>query len=193
MLRSSVVPAVVAVVLLWLVGACTDGGALGPTADPTPNIASPSPSASAPEALKPERPLVMDRDDAEGAAAAAEYFIELYPYVMATGDAAEFERMSHKACGFCSGTLSDARDIAADGKQYDGGATVATLIQTFERDELTGIFPLDFRVEQASARVVDPSGSQVTTTEAKVGDVRVEMGRLEGEWVVVGIADLPTQ
>lgn len=135
----------------------------------------------------------MDRDDAEGAAAAAEYFIELYPYVMATGDAAEFERMSHKACGFCSGTLSDARDIAADGKQYDGGATVATLIQTFERDELTGIFPLDFRVEQASARVVDPSGSQVTTTEAKVGDVRVEMGRLEGEWVVVGIADLPTQ
>ncbi|MDR7383344.1 DUF6318 family protein [Promicromonospora iranensis] len=84
----------------------------------TPAVsASPSPSAP----TKPERPDAMERDDAEGAAAAAEYFIELYPYVMATGDTEEFEAMSHRACGFCDDALEDIASFQANDQTYRGG------------------------------------------------------------------------
>ncbi|HEV6951953.1 MAG TPA: DUF6318 family protein, partial [Promicromonospora sp.] len=79
-------------------------------------------SASPSVPTKPTRPEAMDRDDAEGAAAAAVYFIELYPYVMATGDTAEFEAMSHRACGFCSGVLNDLARVQDNAQRYEGGA-----------------------------------------------------------------------
>ena len=34
----------------------------------------------------PEPPAELERTDEVGAAAAAEYFLELYPYVLQTGD-----------------------------------------------------------------------------------------------------------
>jgi hypothetical protein len=159
-----------------------------PSNDPAPAVsASPSPEAPA----KPERPEAMKRKDAEGAAAAAEYFIELYPYVMSTGDTEEFEAMSHRACGFCADALEQAERIDESGWVYAGGESDLAVTQVYERDGLTGIFPLDVEVTQRSSQIVGSDGEELYTVETKVFERRVEIGLRGGQWVVVTVAPLP--
>lgn len=160
------------------------------TGVPTP-AASASPSPSLP--AKPERPEAMKRKDAEGAAAAAEYFIELYPYVMATGDTKEFEAMSHRACGFCSDALEQAESIQARHETWTGGEIQSTLLEMYERDAVTGIFPLDLEVEQAAANIADSEGVTVFEGEDERSTYRVEAGRRGSAWVIVEIALGPAQ
>jgi len=133
----------------------------------------------------------MKRDDAEGAAAAAEYFIELYPYVMATGDTEEFEAMSHRACGFCEQTLKDVDRIQNRGQTFQGGATEAMLLDQYLRDDLTGIYPLDFEVTQEASKTLDADGSVASSAKAQVSEHRVEVGRKSDRWLVVAIAPRP--
>ncbi|WP_419707920.1 DUF6318 family protein [Promicromonospora sp. NFX87] len=160
----------------------------GPTGDPTPT-ASASPSPSVP--TKPERPEAMERDDAEGAAAAAEYFIELYPYVMATGDTEEFEAMSHRACGFCEQALRDTARIQDRDQRFVGGTTEVKVLDQYLRDDLTGIYPLDVEVTQEASTTLDPAGSAVASAEPQTSAHRVEVAQKDGRWVVVAIAPRP--
>ncbi|MEU4385984.1 DUF6318 family protein [Promicromonospora sp. NPDC023805] len=164
--------------------------ATSPTGDPTPTAsASPSPSPSVP--TKPERPKAMEREDAKGAAAAAEYFIELYPYVMATGDTEEFEAMSHRACGFCEQALRDTGRIQARDQGFVGGTTEVKVLDQYVRDDLTGIYPLDVEVSQDASTTLDPAGSVVASAESQTSVHRIEMGRKDDRWVVVAIAPRP--
>ena len=159
-----------------------------PTGDPTPT-ASASPSPSLP--TKPERPAAMEREDAAGAAAAAEYFIELYPYVMATGDTEEFEAMSHRACEYCKGTLENAAWLQETGGTFEGGATDAVLAKTYQRDDLTGVIPFDFVTSQGEIWIRDQEGKQVDHVAETDFDARVEVGRRNAEWVIVEVAPDP--
>lgn len=159
-----------------------------PTLDPTPAVsASPSPSVPA----KPERPEAMKRDDAKGAAAAAEYFIELYPYVMATGDTEEFEAMSHRACDYCKGTLENVAWLLESHGTFEGGLTDAVLAKTYQRDDLTGITPFDFVTSQSEIWIRDGEGNQVDRVASTDFEARVEVGRTGGVWVIVEVAPDP--
>lgn len=159
-----------------------------PSGESSPTAsASPSPSV----ATKPERPKAMERDDAEGAAAAAEYFIELYPYVMATGDTEEFEAMSHRACGFCDQALRDAARMQARDQSFQGGTTDVNVLDSYLRDDLTGIYPLDVEVQQEASKTVDAAGAEVASAQPQTSDHRVELGRKNNRWVVVAIAPRP--
>ncbi|MFI2487280.1 DUF6318 family protein [Promicromonospora kroppenstedtii] len=158
--------------------------------DPTP-VVSASPSPTVPP--KPERPEAMNREDAEGAAAAAKYFIELYPYVMATGDVEEFKAMSHRACGFCEDALKQAEKLRSRNETWTGGEIKTDLRETYERDEITGIYPLDFEVEQAAARITDSTGATVFEGKNERATYRVELGLRDGDWVVAEIAARPAQ
>lgn len=160
------------------------------TSGPTP-VASPSASPTPSVPAKPERPAAMERDDAEGAAAAAEYFIELYPYVMATGDTEEFEAMSHRACGFCEQALTDANRIQNRGQIFRGGATKVRLLDQYLRDDLTGIYPLDLEVTQQASRTLEADGAVVSSAKEQKSAHRVEMGRKNDQWLVVAIAPRP--
>ena len=135
----------------------------------------------------------MKRKDAKGAAAAAEYFIELYPYVMATGDTEEFEAMSHRACGFCEDAIEQAERIKKRGFTYTGGYTELTVVTTYARDGVTGIFPLDVRIAQQSSLILDDDGKDIHLANDKVSESRVEMGLRRGEWVVVAVALSPEE
>jgi hypothetical protein len=181
----------VGLVLSGCTGSTPDPDVAGSsTREPTPGVsASASPTPSVP--AKPERPDAMKRDDAEGAAAAAEYFIELYPYVMATGDTEEFEAMSHRACGFCEDALEQATKIEDGGWAYVGGESTLSVTQIYRRDDLTGIFPLDAEISQESSRITGRNGEELYSVESKMFDRRVEMGRRNGEWVVVTVAPVP--
>lgn len=155
-----------------------------PTEEPEP-----SPTETGP--VKPERPAAMEQEDAEGAAAAAEYFIELYDYVMITGDVSEWKAMAHESCGFCAKATGQSETINERSDVFAGGSTTAQLVEAFQRDEATGIFPLDMQVEQAAISIEDSSGATVYSSDAISSLYRVEMGLRQGEWVVVEIAPSP--
>jgi len=179
----------------YLVAACTGGGEPDPT-PPVETSAAPSPTPT-PEPTetgptKPDRPAAMDRDDAEGAAAAAEYFLELYPYVMSTGDTSEWDAMSHAECGTCASLITQARTIAERGDVAIGGEVTATVEDPsrYVRDESTGLFPLDLDFHQAGSSIADAEGTEIFAAEAKNSQKRVEMGRLNGDWIVVTIGEM---
>ncbi|MFH5823905.1 DUF6318 family protein [Georgenia sp. AZ-5] len=94
---------------------------LSGTAEPSSAEPSETATSERPEVEKPERPEAMRRDDVAGAEAAAQYFLELYPYVYATGDLAEWEAMSHPECIFCRSVGEQVSDLhAGDGYQVGG-------------------------------------------------------------------------
>jgi hypothetical protein len=161
-----------------------------PTGGSTP-VASASASPTPSKPAKPERPDAMKRDDAEGAAAAAEYFIELYPYVMATGDTEEFEEMSHRACGFCEELSSQASAIQDADEVFVGGETSVEITKEYKRDEVTGIYPFDSKITQQAQTITAADGHVVLDAKQEVLDRRIEMGRRNGEWVMVAVAPIP--
>ncbi|WP_318280490.1 DUF6318 family protein [Cellulosimicrobium funkei] len=182
-----------------LVAGCTGGGEPAPSppvetsAEPSvTGTPEPEPTTTGPP--KPERPAAMDRDDAEGAAAAAEYFLELYPYVMATGDTADWEAMSHSQCDTCSDFLEQARTISLRDDVFSGGTVAATVDEPgrYVRDEATGLQPLDLTFEQEPISIVDKDGAEVFSTPMESDTRRVEMGTLDGEWIVVTIGEIPS-
>lgn len=135
----------------------------------------------------------MKRDDAEGAAAAAEYFIELYPYVMATGDTEEFEAMSHRACGFCGDALDDVARFRSEGQVYKGGASEGSIDVAYARDEVTGIYPFDMSVRQDASVVSTRGGDEVSSAPSSMSTLRVEIGIRNESWVIVEIASVPEE
>ncbi|MFF8346246.1 DUF6318 family protein [Cellulosimicrobium funkei] len=182
-----------------LVAGCTGGGEPAPsppveTSAEASVTETPEPEPTTTGPPKPERPAAMERDDAEGAAAAAEYFLELYPYVMATGDTADWEAMSHSQCDTCSDFLEQARTISLRDDVFSGGTVAATVDEPgrYVRDEATGLQPLDLTFEQEPISIVDRDGAEVFSTSMESDTRRVEMGTLDGEWIVVTIGEIPS-
>ncbi len=188
--------AVVAVGLV--VAGCTDDEpdprpSVEETVEPSPTE-TPEPEPAETSPTKPERPAAMDRDDAEGAAATAEYFIELYPYVMTTGDTAEWEAMSLPECQACAGFIDQARTIAERQDVFSGGEITATVGDPglYVRDVATGIQPLDLEFRQEAMSISDTEGTEIFSSAAEASTKRVEMGMRDGQWTVVTIGDLPS-
>jgi len=193
--RSLALGAVVAAGLV--VTGCTGG-----EPEPSPTVEesggstptkTPEPEPTGTEPAKPERPAAMDNDDAEGAAAAAEYFASLYGYTLSTLDSDEWERLSHEACGFCSETLEQVNWLREAGGKHTGGELTLDIAEPgkYVRDEQTGIRPLDGVVTQAALTVTDGSGTEIASEPAGTQDVRVEVGRHDGQWVIVELAPIP--
>ena len=67
----------------------------------------------------PERPAGMDEFTVEGAAAAGEYFLLLFPYVYATGELSDWQAMSTPDCGFCNNVINDVTDMHSSGGWLD--------------------------------------------------------------------------
>src|SRR5690606_23134069 len=97
----------------------------GPTVSESPSEApsSPEPTSPAPGPTpwpEPTRPAAMERNDVEGAKAAAEYFLALYPYVYVTGDLDAWREISHLECQFCAGVVANVEELHGAGGYADG-------------------------------------------------------------------------
>ncbi|MFJ2297593.1 DUF6318 family protein [Oerskovia paurometabola] len=156
---------------------------------PTP---TPTPTSTGP--VKPERPADMDRTDEVGAAAAATYFLELYPYVMATQDTAEWNAISYlELCEFCVKVASDVEEYRSAGSSYTGGEVSVEVTKTYPIDTLLGAYPVDVRLAQAESAVTDPSGRAVDRTEAAAGPLRVELIHNGAMWLLLEVStNMPT-
>ncbi|UFU01814.1 DUF6318 family protein [Ruania suaedae] len=73
----------------------------------------------------PVRPDSMDEETIDGAALAAVHFMEMIPYIQATGDVAEWESVSGDGCDFCHATGSGAVEAHERDGYVVGGAITA--------------------------------------------------------------------
>lgn len=156
--------------------ACSGSGGAGPTSPPavtassTPQVtATPSPTpepsptptaALADVTVAPTPPAALDGPATEeNAAAVAEYFMSLFPYMYATGDTAEWERLTGENCGYCSGTLADLQKKLASGRHAQGGSfeVEASGSSTFDGHEF---FAWVVFIQHPS-RAVDEAGTVV--------------------------------
>lgn len=185
------------VALSGLIG-CTGNPDPDPTPAPGINTPSASPSAAPTESgpadtevEKPKRPAAMDREDADGAAAAAEYFLSLRSYMMATGDIMDWRSLSYKTCQFCSEDLKQAEQIQERRDRFTGGRIDAEVLKVYDPDPLTGILPMDVRMKESSTHIFDSQGKEIFSAPESVETNRVEMAFEGDTWLVIEIASIP--
>jgi hypothetical protein len=170
----------------------TPGTGSTPEAAPSAEASSPAPSESpspspTPTVEPPERPAAMDDDGIEGAKAAAEYFIQLDPYIMKSNDTEIFETMSHRMCEWCSNRLEQAAEIAANEHVFEGGEVAVRVDEVYQQDPTTSIWPVRLYLTIASIRVADRDGATVFEDDGSSGGQVVEVVRDNSGWRVVGV------
>lgn len=177
-----------------LVAGCGDDAPATPSPEPTATSASPDASASpSPSstsvAVAPERPKAMADDGPAGAEAAAVYFLELDDYMMKTGDTAGFEQMSQKSCQFCTKRIDQAQEIQERDYTWAGTQSQPRVAHTYEQDATTGIWPIDIEVTQ-SVKISDSSGNTVSSSDPEKVGLAFEVGRQDGQWVIVEVGQV---
>jgi len=134
-LRRAWVGASAVALVVGVVAGCSGGGAKsGPsaTAAPSAPTASASPTASpTPDAsVKPVRPAAMDQVNPAGAEAVATYFLQLFPYIFASGDLTDWKALSHPECVYCASVLSGAEKMSAAGNRSEGGLVTVSEVRS---------------------------------------------------------------
>ncbi|WP_051027516.1 DUF6318 family protein [Cellulosimicrobium cellulans] len=176
-----------------LVAGCTGGGEPAPS-PPVETSAEPSvteppepePTTTGPP--KPERPAAMERDDAEGAAAAAEYFLELYPYVMSTGDTAEWDAMTWaETCDFCTSVSGEAKSIRDERDAFSGAEITLSNADVGVFDDFIGGYPILFDFTQSPHRRVAPDGTVVSEDNGESGQLQIDVLKKDGSWLVLAV------
>lgn len=104
-------------------GVSASAGSEASEVSASPVVDLPEEQAAAREAAlamaAPERPEGMDEESAEGAVATATYFVQLYPYVYATGDLEQWRSMSRQDCLFCGSVITNVTRLHSSGGWKD--------------------------------------------------------------------------
>lgn len=125
----------------------------------------------------------MERDDVEGAKAAAQYFLSLYPYAYNTGDLTEWRAMSHPECIFCASVIENVEALHAQGGYQTGGEITWLSIEA--RNGELGEFFVDIRAEEAPA-LEWLNGSSTEASSGGVSDLYFDLVAANG-WSVRGV------
>ena len=126
----------------------------------------------------------MDEVSAAGAEAAAVYFLQLYPYVYATGDLDEWREMSHPECVFCSSVIANVEEQVAAGDHSVGGLVSISTVSSTEVDTARW-FSVSAELVQAPSQRVDPGGNAVEDfPEAKAYRMDIAVVREGNQWAI---------
>jgi len=146
----------------------------------------PSPDPNRPEAQLPKRPAAMDEHTVEGAIAAGKYFVQLYPYIYATGDLNEWNALSDDGCEFCNSAQKRAGSIHTAGGYTVGGEV--------EIDEINGGGPyeenayiVEFDLRFAPTELVEKDSTRTKYDADDRPDFTVSLAWREGAWMVTGV------
>lgn len=165
---------VVTVASMLALAGCTGESEDPPTTPPATSAApspseTPSPTPTPDAATPPERPD-MSVVDAATAEAVARYFLELYPYVYATGDLTEWKALSHPECIFCASVITNVEEMVAAGNTASGGEIEADI----NAAEITaGTFAVTGHATQRPGFEYDSSGA--TSDESAGGTYEVAL------------------
>ncbi|MDO4243598.1 MAG: DUF6318 family protein [Actinomyces sp.] len=128
----------------------------------------------------------MNEQSPYGASQAAGYFLQLYPYVFATGDLTTWEEMSEDECDFCSSVAEGVREIHDDEGWVEPWTPEITIVSY-------GTDPADPERYVVQTRFFAPAhksydGIPITTSNVDARDVSIDVQlRWQGDhWVVEG-------
>lgn len=172
-----------ALVAALLLAGCTTPP--GPTTTPEPSpgqpvTEEPTPTPEAPVA--PERPAAMDQADVAGAEALARYFLELYPYVYATGDLTEWRALSHPECVFCTSVIDNVEAQVAAGNRSTGAEVTVQSADARVIDETW--FAADAEITQAPSAEYGPDGELLSENPATQSHRMTFSLIHDGTWLV---------
>ncbi len=181
------------VVLLAMTGCSDADGDEVPTAAATPRVSetttdspSESPAPGPTPWPEPTRPAAMERDDIEGAKAAAEYFLALYPYVFATGDLDVWGEISLPECRFCSNVARRATELHNEGGFGLGGAIAYDDVRALPPDGEFEHFRVGIKGYESPSSSHSATGEELES--AAGGEVHYTVGVIhDGEWRILGV------
>ncbi|HEY8719782.1 DUF6318 family protein [Pengzhenrongella sp.] len=149
----------------------------------------PTPSPTANVVAKPERPMAMARTDEVGAAAAARYFLSLYPYVMQSGDVAEWDAMTFASCDFCTEISNVAKQYAKNKDTFVGGEIKVTDLRVLPIDEEIRGYPIDVSILQDRSVRTNSKGVVVENGLGEDRSIRMDTLYFSGDWVILAVAE----
>ena len=161
----------------------TDAVTTSPPVTPTP-----SPTPTPEPVTAPERPPEMDQPDEAGAIAAAEYVLRVAHYAVASGDLAEWDRLTTSDCGFCANIRDWVTDVYGGGGRMDGGAFEFGDASVVATDPSMAIFAVDLVYSSAAVRQYDAEDLLVTEEPAGEGVFTVEVVPTPQGWRLLGAA-----
>ncbi|WP_260458768.1 DUF6318 family protein [Actinotalea ferrariae] len=176
---------------LVLVGVVAVGGCTPSDPDPTPSpdvtTASPTPTPSpTAEALSPpERPAEMDLVDEAGAVAAARYFMELFGYLLRSGDAVEWDTVSGQSCDFCANAKARATEVYGAGHVIDGGALTTGDAAVLGHDAAINTYAVEVEYQFAAGARRDADGGVVEEIDAEAGTAVLDVTPSSRGWILV--------
>ncbi|UZN03033.1 DUF6318 family protein [Cellulomonas sp. S1-8] len=189
---------VVVVVAAGLMTGCTADAAPVATASAEPSVtasesptATPTPTPTVDVTVPPERPEAMGTASADGAAAAASYFISLFPYINATGDLTEWDALASPECDFCAGVRANVTDLHSRGHRNIGDAEI--LASTGTEVDAGRWYSARLHVVIAASVDLDRDGAIVDEHPEENREIDVVMTWSDG-WTIdeVGPAATPT-
>ena len=171
------------------VSACTGGGpepapsSTTPTTTAAQPTTSPSPTPTAP--AEPAKPSSWTTGSDEAAVDAAAYFMDLYNYVIATGDLTEWDALSDPACEFCANTHDDVADVYASGGRLEGGQLTTDGATLVGYSTTLHIHEVQFAFATEPATHVADDDSIVSSSGSESGYVVVTVGFTGDHWNLV--------
>ncbi|WP_136192713.1 DUF6318 family protein [Actinomyces procaprae] len=174
-------------------GCSQDSGASGL---PTPTW-TPSPTASATPTLPPEQAearataLAMEPPDPytpeftpTGAADAATYFLNLYPYVYATGDLDAWKNMSEDDCEFCNSVINNATELHDSGGWTDPWEQEITPLEWWTDQEDPNRYVVRAQASYEAHSSHSGDGTSSTASDAADEILLIQMRWTESDWIV---------
>ena len=157
----------------------------------SPVVDLPEEQAAAREAAlamaAPERPGNMDEDSPEGAVATGSYFVQLYPYVYATGDLEQWRAMTRQDCLFCGSVITNVTSLHDSGGWVD--PWVHTITETGYSDPGPGseYSRVDIVFSQEAVYTYDGTGAPPEIEDPKPRTQLILAMRYEdGHWIIRG-------
>ncbi|WP_279596161.1 DUF6318 family protein [Actinomyces bowdenii] len=133
----------------------------------------------------PERPAGMDENSPAGAIATAEYFVQLYPYVYATGDLEQWRAMSREDCVFCTSVIDNVTELHSKGGWRDPWVHTVTNTQYVEPGPGSDYSRIDVVFNRDATYTYDGSGNAPDVADANGGVVLMLAMKYEnGRWVI---------
>jgi len=125
----------------------------------------------------------MERDDREGAAAAAKYFIGLTPYVLSTLDTDEWDAMRLAECVFCKRVAADSKKYAERAQRETGGEL--NILDSSVAQGTDKSFLVHIDATEGPTQVVDSEGRAIEERPAAGAlSLDILMYRQDGKWRV---------
>ncbi|QHO90738.1 hypothetical protein CWT12_04495 [Actinomyces sp. 432] len=161
---------------------------------PATASASATPTLSPQQAAARATALAMDKPQAytpeftpDGAAQAATYFLNLYPYVHATGDLDAWKKMSDDNCEFCAKVITNATARHESGGWADPWEQEITPLEWWTDQDDPNRYVVRAQVA-SEAHTGRSANGDVTTVESSDSIFLVQLRWVDNDWLIEEVA-----